>query len=58
VLDELKGVYARGGRILELDMAAPEGAARASLLNRMENLRDPSHIRAMSVTRLLSGARE
>jgi hypothetical protein len=43
-------VCARGGRVVVADSApAPE---KADAFNRMERLRDPSHVRAMPVTEL------
>src|SRR5262249_13751170 len=52
ILAEMKRVCARGGRILVADMAASEDPNKASALNRMEKLRDPSHVRALSAHEL------
>jgi ubiquinone/menaquinone biosynthesis C-methylase UbiE len=59
VLAEMARVCVPGGRILVADMAAPADPAKAAALNRMEKLRDPSHLRSMPVAeleRLFSGA--
>jgi SAM-dependent methyltransferase len=47
VLAEMKRVCAPGGRVLVADTDASSDPARAAELNRMEKLRDPSHVRAM-----------
>jgi SAM-dependent methyltransferase len=46
VLREMRRVCARGGRVAVIDSAP--AADRAAAFNRMERLRDPSHVRAMS----------
>ena len=47
VLAEMKRVCAPGGRVLVADADASSDPAKAAELNRMEKLRDPSHVRAM-----------
>ena len=47
VLAEMKRVCAPGGRVLVADTDASSDPAKAAELNRMEKLRDPSHVRAM-----------
>jgi len=48
VLQEMKRVCAPGGRIAVVDTDASADPAKAAAFNRMEILRDPSHVRAMS----------
>ena len=43
----MKRVCAPGGRVLVADTDASSDPAKAAELNRMEKLRDPSHVRAM-----------
>jgi SAM-dependent methyltransferase len=52
VLREMKRVCQPGGRIVVADSAP--AAAKAAAFNAMEQLRDPSHVRAMSVEELSS----
>jgi len=52
VLAEMKRVCAPGGRIALVDVAASEDPAKAAALNRMEKLRDPSHVRALTLVEL------
>jgi ubiquinone/menaquinone biosynthesis C-methylase UbiE len=47
VLEEMVRVCAPGGRIVVADVAASADPAKATEFNRMEKLRDPSHVRAM-----------
>src|SRR3989449_6820414 len=49
VLAEMKRVCAPGGRVALVDVAASEDPAKAASLNRMEKLRDPSHVRALTL---------
>jgi ubiquinone/menaquinone biosynthesis C-methylase UbiE len=50
VLREMKRVCAPGGRVVVVDSApAPD---KADAFNRLEKLRDPSHVRAMPLTEL------
>jgi SAM-dependent methyltransferase len=50
VLKEMRRVCAAGGRIVVADSAPAQGKAEA--FNDMEKLRDPSHVRALSVEEL------
>ena len=47
VLKEMMRVCAPGGRIVVADVDASADPAKAGEFNRMEKLRDPSHVRAM-----------
>jgi ubiquinone/menaquinone biosynthesis C-methylase UbiE len=47
VLEEMVRVCAPGGRVVVADVAVSADAAKAAQFNRMEILRDPSHVRAM-----------
>jgi SAM-dependent methyltransferase len=53
VLAEMKRVCAPGGRVAVIDTEASPDVAKAAEFNRMEKLRDPSHVRAMPLTELL-----
>ena len=46
VLAEMKRVCASGGRVAVIDTEASPDAGKAAEFNRMEKLRDPSHVRA------------
>jgi len=52
VLREMRRVAAPGGRIVLVDMYASEDGAKAAEWNRLEKLRDPSHVRCLSLTEL------
>lgn len=52
VLAEMKRVCAPGGRVAVIDTEASPDAAKAAEFNRMEKLRDPSHVRAMPLAEL------
>src|SRR5213593_3983463 len=52
VLAEMKRVCAPEGRVALVDVAASEDPAKAAALNRMEKLRDPSHVRALTLAEL------
>ena len=52
VLAEMKRVCAPGGRVAVVDVAASEDPVKAAALNRMEKLRDPSHVRALTLAEL------
>ena len=52
VLAEMKRVCAPEGRVALVDVAASEDPAKAAALNRMEKLRDPSHVRALTLADL------
>jgi ubiquinone/menaquinone biosynthesis C-methylase UbiE len=54
VLREMKRVCAPGGRVLVADMNASPDAAKGAAFNRMEVLRDPSHVRALTEAELLA----
>jgi ubiquinone/menaquinone biosynthesis C-methylase UbiE len=53
VLREMKRVCAPGGRVAVVDTDASADPAKADAFNRMERLRDPSHVRAMPATELI-----
>jgi SAM-dependent methyltransferase len=52
VLAEMKRVCAPDGRVALVDIAASEDPAKAAALNRMEKLRDPSHVRALTLAEM------
>lgn len=52
VLREMRRVAAPGGRVVLVDMYASEDRAKAAEWNRLEKLRDPSHVRCLSLTEL------
>jgi len=52
VLREMARVCAPGGRVVVADTAVSPDPARAAAFNRMERLRDPSHVRALSLAEL------
>jgi ubiquinone/menaquinone biosynthesis C-methylase UbiE len=52
VLAEMVRVCAPGGRILVCDVQASDNPGKAAEFNRMEVLRDPSHVRAMPAAEL------
>ncbi len=52
VLGEMARVLVPGGRMVLADVYAPENPTQAAIFNRMERLRDPSHVRAMSIMEL------
>jgi len=54
VLREMRRVCAPGGRIAVVDTDASADPAKATEFNRMEVLRDPSHVRAMPGAELTS----
>ena len=51
-LHEMMRVCAPGGRIVVVDAYAPEDTAKAAAYHRVEKLRDPSHVRALSLSEL------
>jgi len=51
-LREMMRVCAPGGRIVVVDAYAPEDAVKAAAYHRVEKLRDPSHVRALSLSEL------
>jgi ubiquinone/menaquinone biosynthesis C-methylase UbiE len=53
VLREMKRVCAPGGRIAVVDTDASADPVKAAQFNRMELLRDPSHVRAMPAAELI-----
>jgi SAM-dependent methyltransferase len=53
VLREMVRVCAPGGRVVVADTAVSPDPARAAAFNRMERLRDPSHVRAMPGSELV-----
>ena len=52
VLREMMRVCAPGGRVVVVDMYASENQAKAAEWNRLEKLRDPSHVRCLALTEL------
>jgi ubiquinone/menaquinone biosynthesis C-methylase UbiE len=54
VLAEMARVCRPAGRIVVVDMRASEEPAKAAAWNRLEKLRDPSHVRCLSLTELQS----
>jgi SAM-dependent methyltransferase len=54
VLREMVRVCAPGGRIVVVDMYASADPAKAAEFNRLERLRDPSHVRSLSLADLES----
>ncbi len=52
VLREMVRVCAPGGRVVVVDMYASEDATKAAEWNRLEKLRDPSHVRCLTLTEL------
>jgi SAM-dependent methyltransferase len=52
VLREMVRVCAPGGRIVVVDDYASEEPAKAAEFNRLEKLRDPSHVRALTLSEL------
>ncbi len=52
VLAEMRRVCAPGGRVVLVDVVASDDAAKAAAFNRMEKLRDPSHVRALPLGEL------
>jgi len=52
VLREMARVCAPGGRVVVADTAVSPDPARAAAFNRMERLRDSSHVRALSLSEL------
>lgn len=53
VLKEMVRVCAPGGRVLVCDVVTSDDGRKAAEFNRMEILRDPSHVRAMPRSELL-----
>jgi SAM-dependent methyltransferase len=51
-LREMMRVCAPSGRIVVVDAYAPEDVAKAAAYHRVEKLRDPSHVRALSLREL------
>ena len=54
VLAEMKRVCTPGGKVLVTDVEASPDPAKAAAFNRMEKLRDPSHVRALALAELLA----
>src|SRR5271170_3301987 len=53
-LREMARVCAPGGRLVVVDMYASEDPAKAAEFNRLERLRDPSHMRSLNLAELKS----
>jgi len=53
VLREMTRVCAPGGRVAVVDTDASSDPVKAAAFNRMERLRDPSHVRAMPAAELI-----
>src|SRR2546422_1600875 len=53
-LAEMKRVCAPGGKVVVTDVQASPHPAKATAFNRMERLRDPSHVRALPLAELLA----
>jgi ubiquinone/menaquinone biosynthesis C-methylase UbiE len=54
VLREMARVCAPGGRLVVVDMYASEDPAKAAEFNRLERLRDPSHMRSLTLAQLIA----
>jgi SAM-dependent methyltransferase len=54
VLAEMRRVCRPGGRVVVADVIASPDPRKADGLNRMERLRDPSHVRAMPLAELIA----
>ena len=52
VLAEMKRVCRPGGTVAVVDVVASADAAKARAFNRMERLRDPSHVRALTLAEI------
>jgi len=52
VLMEMKRVCTLGGKVVVIDVTASPDPEKAAAYNRMEKLRDPSHVRALPLTEL------
>jgi ubiquinone/menaquinone biosynthesis C-methylase UbiE len=52
VLKEMARVCAKGGRVVVCDMYASTDPVKAQTWNRLETLRDPSHVRCLSLPEL------
>ena len=52
VFEEMARVCGPGGRVVLIDVMASDDPAKAANFNRMEKLRDPSHVRAMPLGEL------
>jgi SAM-dependent methyltransferase len=52
VLREMARVCAPGGRLVVVDMYASQDPATAAEFNRLERLRDPSHMRSLTLAEL------
>jgi ubiquinone/menaquinone biosynthesis C-methylase UbiE len=52
VLQEMVRVCAPGGRVVVVDMYASDDAVKAAEWNRVEKLRDPSHVRCLTLPEL------
>jgi ubiquinone/menaquinone biosynthesis C-methylase UbiE len=57
-VQEMVRVCRRGGRVAVIDMVSPDDPAVAVTYNRLERLRDPSHVRALTADELQRLMRE
>ena len=57
-LAEMKRVCSRGGKVVWVDVVASESPEKAEAFNRMERLRDPSHVRALTLAQMRGTFRE
>src|SRR5262249_25076843 len=52
VLADMKRICRAHGRVAVVDLLASDDPVKAAALNRMERLRDPSHVRALDLAEL------
>lgn len=54
-IGEMVRVCRRGGHVAIIDLGSPENPDEATLYNQYERLRDTSHVRALTVTEIITG---
>jgi ubiquinone/menaquinone biosynthesis C-methylase UbiE len=54
VLAEMQRVCAPGGKVMVIDVTASPDPEKAAAYNRMEKLRDPSHVRGLALSELVA----